>query len=162
MPKHDLGTVALRIFTAREQRMVEIETDGGRITDLLNAAGLLRLRGAAAEEGLSPRDGAWTTIDLDQLLVVVPPYRATDRARRLHRPPQEVRLRVGPYLVIGAAHLPPGVRPTAFLMRHPRRFLPLTRVMIRHVDGGPEETSVPVAIVNLEVSESLREAGGRE
>lgn len=141
--------------------MVEIETDGGRITDLLSAADLLRLRRAATEEDL-PRDGARTKIDLDQLLVVVPPHRATDRARRLHRSPQEVRVRVGPYLVIGAAHLPPGVRPTAFLMRHPQRFLPLTRVMIRHVGGGREETSVPVAIVNLGVSESLRDARGSE
>lgn len=159
MPIRDLATVALRIFTASEQRVIEIENDGERISDLLNAADLLRLRADSAEEGLSSSPSAWTKIDLDQLLVVIPPYRATDRARRLHRPPQEVRLHVGPWVVIGAAHLPPGVQPTAFLTRHPRRFLPLTRVMIRRVDGGREETSVPVAIVNLGVTESLREAG---
>jgi hypothetical protein len=156
----DAELVRLRIFTAADQRLVEIENHGERISDLLNSAAGLRLRAVSVEEGVSPGSIAWTQIDPDEMLVVVPPPKATDRTRRLHRPGKEVRVQVGPYFVTGAAHVPAGAQPSGFLLRHRPHFLPLTRATIGRMDGGQDTTSVSVAIVNLRMTESLREASG--
>jgi hypothetical protein len=88
--------------------------------------------------------------------VAVPPERTTDRSRRLHRPGQHVWIRVGPYVVSGAAHVPPGTDATAFLMRHRQQFVPLTGATIETVGAAQGVTHVPVAIVNLNQAGALR------
>ena len=141
-------TVALTIFTADGTR--ELETDGSmpRTTDLLNRTDdQLRIRESGGTD--------WEFVDVDELLVVVPPEQISDPAMRLHRPRQYVQVRIGPYRVDGAAHVPAGSQVTSFLIPQRHHFAPLTEVTIQHAASG-EDYRVPVAIVNLRMAESLR------
>ena len=117
--------VAVRIFTIEGTR--ELETEGGvpRTTDLLNRTDdQLRIR----ESG----GGDWEFVDVDELLVVVPPEQGSDPKMRLHRPRQQVRVKLGPYVVDGAAHVPAGSQATSFLVPQRHHFVPLTEATIQH------------------------------
>ena len=82
-----VGPVAVRIFTIAGTRELETEGSVPRTTDLLNRTGdQLQVR----ESGGS----GWEFLDIDELLVVVPPEQGSDRMR-LHRPRQQVRVRSG-------------------------------------------------------------------
>ncbi len=142
------ASVAVRIFTVEGSR--ELETEGGvpRTTDLLNRTDdQLRIRESGA--------GAWEFVDVDELLVVVPPEQGSDPKLRLHRPRQQVRVKIGPYLVDGAAHVPAGSQATSFLVPQRHHFVPLTEATIQH-DERSGDYRVAVAIVNLRMAESLR------
>jgi hypothetical protein len=111
-------------------------------------------RGADAMVGNS-----WLEIDdeeRDEILALIPPPRATDPRKRLHRLPQEVSVRVGPYVVTGHAHIPAGAEVTGFLIRHWPHFVPLTNATIR--EAGRPDIKVPISIVNLRVAGALSSA----
>ena len=138
-----------------------METEGGmpRTTDLLNHTDdQLRIR----ESG----DTNWEFVDVDALLVVIPPEQISDPKMRLHRPRQQVRVKVGPYVVDGAAHVPAGSQATSFLVPQRHHFVPLTEATIQQ-EQRSGDYRVDVAIVNLRMAESLRkvvplEAGVRD
>jgi hypothetical protein len=137
---------------------MQIDTKGLRISDLLNAAeGIVPSRPVSDEE-LTAQGGRWFSLDLHATLLLIPPPRPTDARQRLHRPRQTVRLQVGPYVVTGGAHIPPGTRPAAFLLRHPRRFVPLTDARIAGAPDARAAFSAPIVLVNLSAAESIRDA----
>ena len=153
-PPADPHAVDVRLFTVDGTGDVQLLAGPERVTDLLNAAEPVRLR--------SPRDAdamvgnSWVEVDeeeRDEILAVVPPARTTDPQKRLHRLPQEVSMRVGSYVVSGEAHVPAGAEATGFLLRHRPHFVPLTKATIR--GAGLHDVTVPVAIVNLRVADSL-------
>jgi hypothetical protein len=149
---------AVEVFDASGSHQMQIDAKGLRISDLLNAAeGIVPSRPVSHEEPTT-EGSRWLPLDLHATLLLIPPSRPTDARQRLHRPRQAVRLQVGPYVVTGRAHIPPGTQPTAFLLRHRRRFVPLTDAWI---DGAPDERaafSAPIVIVNLGSAESIRDA----
>jgi hypothetical protein len=155
-PPPEVDTV--EVFDASGSRQMQIDTKGVRISDLLNAEeGIVPSRPVSDEEPTA-QGGRWLPLDLHATLLLIPPSRPTDARQRLHRPRQAVRLQVGPYVVTGGAHVPPGTQPTAFLLRHRRRFVPLTDAWIV---GGPDERaafSAPIVLVNLASAESIRDA----
>jgi hypothetical protein len=144
--------MAVRILTAEGATEVELEGSGERVTELLNSLPEIRVRPPALA---SADEAEWARADLDEILILIPPARDTDPVRRLHRPGQGIRMRVGPYVVHGVAHVPPGAEAIGFLGRHRPHFVPLTAATITRVDGS-NAFSEPVAIVNLWMAESLR------
>jgi hypothetical protein len=119
-----------------------IDPEGQRLTDLLNRQEALRLL-LAGEEG-EPAD--WVSCRVGELLLVAPPPRPTDPSRWLPRRRRRVGLRVGPYRVVGTAHMPPETEVEDFIAQRRQRFLPLTqcRVIMRDAEYAPD-----VAIVNI-------------
>ena len=147
--------LAVRIFTAVGPLEAELDGNGGeRITELLNAFPGIRVRAGAS---LGMPETRWTPYDLNEVLIVIPPEQATDPMRRLRRPGQRITIKLGPYVVAGAAHVPPGAEATAFLLRHRQHFVPITGATITHADGSPGFAQ-PVVIVNVWRAESLRGA----
>jgi hypothetical protein len=120
-----------------------VEPAPERLSDVLNSVETLRVR-AATEEGTPGGDPA--EVPVDEIVLLAPPPRASDPARRVARSRRRVALHVGPYHVVGTAHLPPGTEMEAFIAEKPQRFMALTdcRVLIREVEYTPE-----VVIVNL-------------
>jgi hypothetical protein len=141
----------VRIFTAEGASEFDIQASDGRMTDVLDSSQTLQLRPSEA----SGHPEQWTTVELDEILIVIPPAQPTDRMRRLHRPGQAVVIRLGPYTVAGASHVPAGTDAAAFLLRHRQHFVPITQATITHADGSSAFTEL-VAIVNLWRAESLR------
>lgn len=140
--------VGVRIFTIDGARELETEGEPPRTSDLLNRTDhQLRIRESGASD--------WEFVDVDELLVVVPPEQTSDHALRLHRPRQHVRVKLGPYTVDGAAHVPAGSQATSFLVPQRHHFVALTEAVIQH-DESPGDYRVGVAIVNLRMAESLR------
>jgi len=144
----------VRILTAEGAAEVELEGSGERVTELLNSLPEIRVRPPT----LASQDEAeWVRADLDEILILIPSAQGTDPTRRLHRPGQRILVRLGPYLVDGAAHVPPGAEAIGFMLRHRPHFVPITAATITRLDGS-YEFSEPVAIVNLWMAESVRAA----
>jgi hypothetical protein len=154
-PPQVLATV--EIYDAGGSHGMEIDTGGARITDLLNASECGPPSRPADDEKANAVQG-WLPLDLDAVLLLIPPPRTTDPQRRLHRPRQAVRVQVGPYVVIGGAHVPPGTQATAFILRHRQHFVALTDASISN-GSGDTEFDAPVVLVNLALAESIREGG---
>ena len=141
------------------------ETDGRRVTDVLNESDELVMRVESRDEvyaGASPWADAtpsWdggasafsTTESLftDDILVVIPPAHQSSRQMQIHRRTRRVSLQIGPYRVEGHAHVTPGVPLDAYVARLTSRFIPLTRVQIE--GPGIDEAELPfeTAIVNV-------------
>jgi hypothetical protein len=149
--------IDVTLFTRDGIGDIQVLAGSGRITDVLNGAEPVRVR--AKPDAEEPGEGPWIDLDIeqrDEILALAPPPMGTNPLLRLHRPSQEVSVRIGPYLVTGEAHVPAGSEATGFLMRHRPHFIPLTRAKVSQADE--QDVSVPVAIVNLWVAESLTNA----
>jgi hypothetical protein len=157
------STVPVMVLeTAEHTFLAEVEPEGERVTDILNREGRLPVvesEGPAAEA--VPRSvfksSQWQSLALDDVLVVVPPPQRPRPDRRLHRPPQPVELRVGPYLVTGRLHAPPGTRAVAWILRTNPRFVPITAAEVRG-PHPPVERRATVVVVNLRRVDSLHES----
>ena len=98
------------------------------------------------------------TFDRDEILFVAPPDRATDPQRRLHRRKNRLIAIVGPYVVTGTAHLPPGTDLDPFLLRRQMRFMPLTDAWVTHRTDGSVDIARSVVIVNTANLRELKAA----
>lgn len=101
------------------------------------------------------RPDEWLEIPSHDVLMVVPPPLARRFWKREDRVRQRVSLRVGPYSVVGTAHLRPGQEQDLFL-RATRPFMPLTGVTFGRADDAARDEAETV-IVNLNWVADLRE-----
>ena len=147
--------LAVEILTATVARSMFVEATGERVTDMVNGSENLVARSAIGSVPVV--EGAVEEVPLDDVLIVLPPPQETDRRHRLHRLARPVRIIVGPYEVTGEAHIPPGAQAVGFMLRSSPRFVPLTSATVRLTDEPESGRRVPVAIVNLERAELLRE-----
>jgi hypothetical protein len=153
----EVRPVDVQLFTSDGVGDVQVLAGSGRVTELLNSAEPMRIR--SRHEAPDAAQLEWVDVDVegrDEILAVIPPPRDTNPLQRLHRPAQEVEMRVGPYLVTGEAHVPAGSEATGFLMRHRPHFVPLTNARIS--EPGVPDVKAPVVIVNLWMAESLTDA----
>lgn len=136
-----------------EQGQVSGWTDpaGERVTDILQRGDELMILPDGANRA-NPED--WKAVDTDALLLVVPPPHTSAPELRLQRQRQAVRIRVGPYVVHGTAHLRPGQAEDPYL-RATQPYLPLTEAIIEQ--AGQPEQRVPVVIVNFRRIDEFRE-----
>ena len=145
------GQIEVEILTEESGGTVLVDVGRERLTDVLNRA--------------EPGTG-WTSDptapDLDELLVAFPPPHETDVQRRLHRPRQPLKLRVGSYEVSGQVHVPPGTQASGYLNRVNPHFLPLTDVVVRRPDTERLERRARVAIVNFRAASIVREITGAD
>lgn len=141
----------IRLYSSDGTWVCWVRPGGERVTDILQRPeGLVVLPDGAVES--DPE--AWLPVDVDALLLVVPPPHTSRPELRVHRQRQEVAVRIGPYRVFGTAHLKPGYAQDPFL-RATQPFLPLTDAVVERDDAPPERFDV--VIVNQRLVEDFRE-----
>ncbi len=146
----------IELYTAGSRVVAWIETNGRRVTDLLNSEDELRLwQPTVPREGtVTPSsdsiadDGEWQSIVADQILLAMPPEWRTNRQLRIHRRLRRVAIEVGQFSITGNAHVPFGTEPGLWMLDRGQRFLPLTDAHILHRGEPPFEHVVSVVIVN--------------
>lgn len=147
--------LVLEVLAADGPHSMCLESTGERVTDLANRLATLPVRPLLRIQRESEEPP--NELDLEEALILIPPAQAGDPRRRLHRPGRPVRMVVGPYEVLGDAHVPPGTQATGFLLRTWPRFVPLTNATVRLTVDAGQDRRVPVAIVNLAQAELLRD-----
>jgi hypothetical protein len=130
----------VQVFTRFERIRGEIDPNGRRMTDLLNAQPALSVR---------LENGVWKLVDRDEILVVAPPPYKSNPQMRVHRRKRRVLARVGPYDVIGTAHTIPGIDLEPTLLRTRQHFLAITGAYIRDAREPDFEQDLAVAIVHV-------------
>ena len=149
--------ITVTLFTTDGVGEVQMLAGSGRFTELLNGQEPVRVRAMPDPE--EQGEPEWVDVDMgqrDEILAVAPPPQDTNPLLRLHRPVQEVNVRIGPYLVTGQVHAPAGSEAIGFLMRHRPHFTPLTRATIRRPDEA--DVRVAVLIINLHMADGLTSA----
>ncbi len=132
----------ITLYLAEGTVFGRIDPEGRRVSDLLNLRPILRIRIPGTIE-------AWTPYPRDEVLIAAPPPAMTDPQRRLRRLRRRVALRIGPYRVVGTAHVPPGTRVDEELLSRRSVFLPVTDVVIDSILEPSVEHEAPVALVNI-------------
>jgi hypothetical protein len=146
----------IELYTAGARVVAWIETNGRRVTDLLNGQEELRLwQPTAPRDGaLTPSnepgadDGEWQSLMADQIVLAMPPEWRTNRQLRIHRKLRRVALEVDQFSITGNAHVPFGTEPGSWMLDRGPRFLPLTDAHILHRGEPPFEHVVSVVIIN--------------
>jgi hypothetical protein len=155
----------VEFWTADQRHIVGIDLSHERLTDLLNREGSIRV----AMLDMVPEDRSlqvdvrpdlrWANLAVDDSLLVFPPPQASDPHRRLHRPRQPVEIAIGPFEIVGSAHIPPGAQAAGFLMRQSNRFTAITRVVVRDPQLPGFEQRADVLLVNLRRIGTIRDVG---
>lgn len=148
----------IELYTAGSRVVAWIETNGRRVTDLLNGEDELRLwQPTTPREGivtpsseLSADEGEWQSIRADQIVLAMPPEWRTNRQLRIHRKLRRVAVEVGQFSITGNAHVPFGSEPGLWMVDRSTRFLPLTDAHILHHGEPAFEHVVSVVIINTE------------
>ena len=138
----------IQLFTLDGEVLGAIAAEGRRISDLMAAEPALRIQ---------TEDGAWSSISLAEVLIVVPPRQISNR--RIHRTKRRVAFDVPPYRVVGTAHLPPGTQLDPFVLRTGRSALAVTNAWIRD-DAADQDHHAEVAIVTVRAITGARELLG--
>ena len=102
---------------------------------------------------------AWTQLSVGEALLILPPPQVTDPRRRLHRPRQPVEITIGPFVVSGMAHVPPGAQAAGFLIRQTARFVPVTRASVRDTGLQGFEQRAEVVLVNMRRVDKILDVG---
>lgn len=158
-----LGVV--EFWTADQRLTVGMDLGHRRLTDLVNGQDAVRVVPfeVAPEDPSLPvtmrPDQAWTDLAVEEALLVFPPPQPTDPQRRLHRPKQAVEIRIGPFEIFGAVHIPPGAQAAGFLFRQQARFTPITRASVRDTRLVGYEQRADVVLVNLKLVDVIRDVG---
>lgn len=131
----------IQLFTAAARVEGWLVATEERVTDLLNQRASLRVC-------TDPATDTWESVDRGDLLVVAPPPLAAPTGRAIHRHKRRVMALVGPYVVEGIVHLPPGMPLDPYLLRTRQHFMPMTHAVV----GDPSRetgTTYPVVLVNV-------------
>jgi hypothetical protein len=153
-------------FTAAGFFLAGVALGDRRLTDLLNEQETLRVARIDASLDASRwpplvagPEQEWLELEVADLLLVMPPWQLTDSHRRLHRPAQPISLAIGPYLVDGYVHVPPGAQADGYLARTSPRFVPVTNAVVRREDAVGSERTVAVVLAGFRHVRRLRPAG---
>jgi len=166
VPASGPSRLAVVEFWAADHRTVAaVDLSQDRLNDLLNRKDFLSvvLLDTPPEDRSQPieaRPGQeWSQLEVGASLLVLPPPQPTNPNRRLHRPRQPVEILIGPFVVAGMAHVPPGGQAAAFLFRQNARFAAITRAVVR--DGGISgfEQRADVVLVNMRRIEKILDVG---
>lgn len=140
----------IRIATDVIELVGSVAPTGQRVTDML-------LRGqdvAFLPRGAEPVPEAWIAVAAADILWVVPPPLSSRRGARPNSRGPRLHVRIGPYRLIGAAHIAPDAPIDGGLaVAHP--FLPLTGATIGY-EGQATVDDVDVVIVNLTRGTEIR------
>jgi hypothetical protein len=147
-PETSADLLPIRIFgedaeiqgwvTPRDERMTDVLQRGEEISFL--------------PDGAPDLPESWVTLAPDEMRLVVPPPHVSRPELRETRPLQDVSIRIGAYLIVGAARMRSGQEHDPFL-RATQPFLPVTGATISREGMAPE--SAEVIIVNLRWTEEI-------
>lgn len=158
-----LGVVEL--WGAGQRTLVGMDLSQDRLIDLVNrddaiSVVLLDERLEDLSQLIEMRaDQAWTSIEVEDALLIVPPPQATNPQRRLHRPRQPVEIVVGRFVISGMVHVPPGAQAAAFLFRQNVRYVAITRAVVRDTELEGFEQRADVVLVNMHRIDSIQDVG---
>jgi hypothetical protein len=138
-----------------------VEPEGRRMSDILNSNSQLPIRDAQSTsvlKGLAGSEGeGWGTIATDDILLVMPPEHISPRQLRVNRRQHRVRIAIGPYQVIGNAHVPPGMTLDAYALQRRIRFLAVTQAVLYATVDPAFERMAKVVLVNVGPATELTE-----
>jgi hypothetical protein len=155
----------VEFWAASQRTLAGMDLSQGRLTDLINRQDILPvvLLDERPEDLSQPielrANQDWTQFLVWDALVILPPPQATDPLRRLHRPRQAVEVVIGPFVVSGMVHVPPGAQAAGFLLRQNLRFAPVTRATVRDSGRDGFEQHADVVLVNMRRVETIRDIG---
>jgi hypothetical protein len=169
-PSTDVGPTPTRLsvvefWAAGQRTLAGLDLSRERLTDLINREDFLPVVLLDGQpENLSQPiemrvDQQWSHVSVEDALLILPPPQVSDPSRRLHRPRQPVEIVIGPFVVSGTVHIPPGAQAAGFLFRQNARFAAVTRAAVR--DSGREgfEQRAEVVLVNMRRIETIRDVG---
>jgi hypothetical protein len=140
----------IRIATDVIELVGSVAPTGQRVTDML-------LRGqdvAFLPRGAEPVPEAWIAVAAADIMWVVPPPLPPRRGAPSTPGQARLHVRIGPYRLIGSAHLAPNAPiDRGLVAAHP--FLPLTGATVGH-DGLARVEDIDVVIVNLARASEIR------
>ena len=170
IPTPDVGKApttlsVVQFWTVNQRTLAGLDLSHERLTDLINREDVLPVvllddQPEDLSQPIELRAGQqWSQLSVGDALIILPPPQLTDPSRRLHRPRQPVEIVVGPFLVSGMVHVPPGAQAAGFLFRQNARFAAVTRAAVR--DSGREgfEQHADVVLVNMRRIETIRDVG---
>ena len=155
----------VEFWSAGQRTLAGLDLSRERLTDLINREDFLpvvRLEGQPEDfsQPIEMRAGQqWSRLSVGDALLILPPPQPTDPSRRLHRPRQPVEIVVGPFLVSGMVHVPPGAQAAGFLLRQNARFAAVTRAAVRDSGRDGFEQHADVVLVNMRRIETIRDVG---
>jgi hypothetical protein len=127
-----------------------VRLNAARLTDMLNAHDEVELIDVLAEpfDGGSTAEVRQVVVCRDDIVAVHATGPRGDPERRLRTRPHPLALGMGPYLVRGLLHVPPGIDPVVMIRRRPP-MVPLTEASIDLEAGGlPQARSVGTLVIN--------------
>jgi hypothetical protein len=138
-----------------------VEPEGRRLSDMLNAGSHLAIRDARSTSlhlGINGTEGdGWMPMATDEILLVMPPEHVSPRQLKIHRRQHRVRITTGPYVVVGNAHVPPGVGLDAYALQKRIKFLAVTQAAVYSTVDPALERMARVVLVNVGTVEELAE-----
>jgi hypothetical protein len=138
-----------------------VEPEGRRLSDILNSNSHLAIRdprSTSLHGGISGTGGdGWSPLATDEILLVMPPEQVSPRQLRIHRRQHRVRITTGPYVVVGNAHVPPGVGLDAYALQKRIKFLAVTQAAVYSTVDPALERMARVVLVNIRTVEELTE-----
>lgn len=153
-------------FWASDHRTVAaVDLSHERLTDLVNreeslSVVLLDVPPEDRSQPVEVRPGqTWSQLEVGESLLVLPPPQPPNPARRLHRPRQPVEIVVGPFVVAGMVHVPPGAQAAAFVGRQSVRFAAVTHAAIRDSNLTGFAERADVVLVNMREVDAIRDVG---
>jgi hypothetical protein len=158
---NDTPLEAVELYTRTAMVYGMVEPEGRRLSDILNSNSHLAIRdprSTSMHSGVNGSEGdGWTRIATDEILLVMPPEHESPRQLRVHRRQHRVRITTGPYVVVGNAHVPPGVGLDAYALQKRINFLAVTRTTLYSTADPALERIAPVVLVNIRTVEDLTE-----
>lgn len=156
---------AVEFWAADQRTVAALDLSQYRLTDLLNRGeplSVVLLDGPPEDQSqrIPAHPGqAWSRLEAGSSLLVLPPPQPSNPGRHLHRPRQPVEIHIGPFVVSGMVHVPPGSQAAAFLLRQNARFAAVTNAAIR--DGGLPgfEQRADVVLVNMRRIDAIQDVG---
>jgi hypothetical protein len=129
-----------------------------RMSDALNATDAYLLQDvlvASLDDGRTV-DARELVVHRDEVLAVRAAGLRGNAARRTRVRPSPITLKVGPYIVHGYVHAPPGADPLRQIRRR-KPMVPLTETWIEYSHAGqPHRARVGVIVVNVEWADWIR------
>lgn len=151
----------VEIYTETAMILASVAPEGRRLSDILNTNSKLPIRDARAVSVLDGLEGTagdgWTSVSVDDILLVMPPEHTSARQLRIHRRQHRVRISTGPYHVTGHAHVLPGIALDPYVLRRRMAFLAVTDADIFSAQGEPWERTARVVLVNVRPAVDLIE-----
>ncbi len=148
---HSMETV--EIYTESAALIGQADLDGRRLSDVMNANSHLPLRDLRPTNSMDVAPEAagnnWFSVSVGDILIAIPSIHVSAQDLRVHRRRHRVRVEVGPFNVVGNAHLMTGVTPDPYAMRTGMRFIAVTDAHVASRADREWERFAPVVLLNV-------------